>query len=291
MESPEFLIELEFDPIKNNELGGSFSKPDQHFSETGRSITSLEVGGEKSSRSYLSIVPSTIQVIKANHTLFVWHTNFHPGVGRRFQNAVITFKFSPAEAKAVNSNESQPQPLNIVTHAPRKAFGGSSNESRTVHWGMELPITITAGVAQAGPIPSISQETAKEVEHAFTITGTKRGVPQTTTCVWTVEENTSSERGIPSEIQLAALVRHTAPVACQVSVSAQTAGGLLPPHHLKTKTPLEHRRREMDPSQYAGLLHEYDFGPDPSNCDRLLESWTGEVRGALLEFAQAVVRS
>lgn len=52
-----------------------------------------------------------------------------------------------------------------------------------------------------GITPSASLEIAKYVEHTFTIRGTARGVPQMTNHVWTIEGDSSSRRGIPSEIQ------------------------------------------------------------------------------------------
>lgn len=153
-----------------------------------------------------------------------------------------------------------------------------------------MPLSINAGVARVGIKPSFSQEASNEVEHAFTITGTARGVPQKTTCVWTIEENSASECGIPSEIRLATLLQHASPVLCDVNVSARTSGGLLPLHYLRAKTRPEERRKEIDPSKYAGTLFEYDLKEGIKECEKLLETWTGEVENAVLRFAQPVVR-
>src|SRR5262245_37231803 len=125
----EFVIELEYDPIKNNQLGQAPSKPSraEHGDPEEPSVENLQTGSETGGRSYLSIIPTTIQQIVPGQTLFVWHAYFHPGLGRRFESVVITCKFS---LPPVNSSGQQPttpsSPLKIIAHAPRKAFGGMS---------------------------------------------------------------------------------------------------------------------------------------------------------------------
>jgi len=58
-----------------------------------------------------------------------------------------------------------------------------NKEGKKFAWGLELPISARIGAAQAGATPTIYSETSKEVEHAFTITGTARGAPQRTSTV------------------------------------------------------------------------------------------------------------
>lgn len=84
-----FLIELKYDPVKNQELGAVFSKEESSTPITLEDVTNLQAGSETSGRSYLSIIPTTVQIVKPNHTLFVWHAAFHPGTGRRFTTVVI----------------------------------------------------------------------------------------------------------------------------------------------------------------------------------------------------------
>lgn len=257
------FLELEDDPIKNNELGAG----NDPLGDT----TNLQAGDEQGSRSYLSLICSTIQIVKPGRVLLVWHANFHPGLGRRFQIASLGCKF----LRSVNAGEGP----SIIGHAPRRAYGGCSRESKNVHWGIELPLSFPAGPASAGITPSGSLDTAKDVEHTFTITGTARGVPKKTNCVWTIEENSSSRRGVPSEIQFATILEY---------VSGR-AGGIFS-RWLRTRTPAEQRQKPVDPQRYTGLLKEYDFEGDPRKCDEMLQKWTGEVEGAVVQFSQTVVR-
>lgn len=112
-----------------------------------------------------------------------------------------------------NSKYRKIAPLKVIAQALHKSFGGANEETKKTAWGLEFPLTFTGGgVAEIGATPTISDKRQREVEHLFAITGTARGAPNKHTCVWTVEENNSTERGIPSEIQLAALVYHTSPV-------------------------------------------------------------------------------
>lgn len=174
----------------------------------------------------------------------------------------------------------------IRGHAPRRAFGGCSKESKVIHWGIELPISFPAGPVSMGVTPSNSVDTAKEVEHAFTITGTARGVPHRTNCVWTVEENKSSHRGIPTEIQFAAVVDYDNPFICEVNMSGRS-GGIFP-RWLRARAPNTQRQSPIDPAKYKGLLREYDFEDDSTALEALLMNWTGEVSGAVVHFSQQI---
>lgn len=289
MESPTITIELEVDSLKSQELGSWHSKP--ALPQEG--ATNLEAGDAEGAGSYLSVRLTTIQAIDSNHSLFVWHTIYHPGVGRRFQSAVLVVKLAqkPRSTESVVSGPvSAINPVSVCQYAPRKAFGGSAKASKTVHWGLELPLTVPAGPLEVGVTPSIERESAVEIEHTFVIEGSARGIPQKNTCVWTLEENKATERGIPSEVQFAALIEHSQPILCEVSASGRTAGGLQPPHHLKTKTPRDARSLEIDPVEYKGKLREFQLGQDISHCREMLAKWTGKVEGAILEFDQIVVK-
>ena len=271
--APTFFLELEDDPIKNNELSAGTDPLGE--------ITNLQAGDEHGPRPYLSFICSTIQIVKPGRVLVVWHANFHPGLGQRFRNASIGCKFS----KSANSEKV----LSVIGHAPRRAYGGSSKESRNVHWGIELPLSFPAGPLSTGVTPSGSLETSKDVEHTFTITGTARGVPKKMNCVWTIEENTSVRRGVPSEMCFAALLEYEEPFTCEVSVSGRT-GGIFS-RWLRTCTPAKTRQKVIDPHRYRGLLKEYDFEADLSKCETMLQKWTGEVEGAVVQFSQPVLAS
>jgi len=230
-------------------------------------------------------MPFAIQIIDDKTTLFVWHTTLHPAVGRRFSSVKVSCKFGKPVAI---SKTSQPQ---VQAYAPHKAFGATTREQKTITWGLELPLTVPAGPVGIGVTPSGSRQVQKEIEHAFIIVGSARGTPYRDTCVWTVEENDSTERGVPSELRLAALVQHSGPVQVDIDIIGKTAGGYFPPHHLRPKTDASGRRKIIDPAKYKGQLHEFDFEEKrKDSCLKMLEQWTGQVSGAVLEFDQVVVR-
>ena len=218
--------------------------------------------------------------MKPGYVLLVWHTNFHPATSRRFKHVSITCNF----LKALDLGGV----VSITGHAPRKAYGGCSKESRSVHWGLEMPLSFPAGPISVGFTPSRSLDIVKDVEHAFTITGTARGVPTRTRCVWTIEEDSSTKRGIPSEIQFATILQYEQPFVCEVVVSGRT-GGMFP-RWLRTRTPATERQRAIDPQYYKGLLKEYDLQGDLQQCTKMLQEWTGEVEGAVVQFSQPVVK-
>jgi len=248
-------------------------------------ITNLEAGSGSANRSYLSIIPFTIQTIDDKTTLFVWHTTLHPAVGRRFSSIRVSCKFGKP---VMISKSSQPQ---VQAYAPHKAYGASTHEQKTITWGLELPVTVPVGPVEVGVTPSGSHQVQKEVEHAFTINGSARGSQYRNTCVWTVEENNSTERGVPSELRLAALVQHSGPVQIDIDIVGKTAGGYFPTHHLRPKTDASGRRKIIDPAKYKGQLHEFEFEEKrQASCLAMLGQWTGQVSGAVLEFDQAVVR-
>jgi hypothetical protein len=109
-----------------------------------------------------------------------------------------------------------------------------------------------------------------------------------------VEENSSTERGIPSELQVAALIQYTGgPLMMEIDITGRTAGGFLPSHDLRPKTTAMGRKKIVDPSKFKELLYEFDLGHgDPVAASRqLLNGWTGRVEGAVLEFDQTVARA
>lgn len=272
-------------------IPATISSPPPDITTVG--VSNLEAGSDSAKRSYLSIIPTTIQAVTENITLFIWHANFHPAIGRRFSSVRVACKFSfaPSTSRATPANLIS-SGVEIRAFAPHKSFGASSREQRKITWGLELPLTVPAGPVSVGVTPSGSRETSKEVEHAFTIEGSARGTPLRNSCVWTVQENASTERGVPSELQLAAMVKHDGRVQFDVDIEGYTAGGYLPSHHLRPKTDAMGRKKVIDPAKYAGLLQEFDLeGKGQAGCAKLLEKWTGQVQGAVLEFDQPVVRA
>src|SRR6266516_227672 len=171
------VIELEWDPIKNQQLGQTFSRRKEEQRPNNDSPPSnIEAGTAFGSGSYLAICPTTIQSLGSGQTLFVWQAQFHPGIGRRFKSAIIAIKFSLPQRSDTSSSPLKPP--TVTAHAPRKAFGGTTEESKAFTWSLEIPISGGLGAANLGVTPQASSETSRKVEHAFTIVGTARGSPQ-----------------------------------------------------------------------------------------------------------------
>jgi hypothetical protein len=89
------VIDLEWDSIKNQQLGQTFSRPteEQHPNDDSP-LSNIEAGAAARSGSYLVICPIAIQPLDSGQTLFVWQAKFHPGIGCRFKDAIIAIKFS-----------------------------------------------------------------------------------------------------------------------------------------------------------------------------------------------------
>jgi hypothetical protein len=157
------------------------------------------------SDSFLSAVLSTIQPLDERKSLLILTVICHPAPGRRFKNCSLTWKFLSTTPPSTEF----PSPISLlpklVTLAPQHSIGGWTEEQTRLLWGL----TVNAGAglvgASAGVEPSVERETQKAVMHAMTIQGSIR--PNGRAC-WTVEENRSSERGIPSHFQLAVVLDH-----------------------------------------------------------------------------------
>lgn len=282
------IIDLEWDPIKSQQLGQAFSRPTEEQQLDDSPPSNIEAGGAAGSGSYLAICPTTIQSLGYGQTFLVFQVQFHPAIGRRFKNAIVNIKFSLPQSSDILSPPLQQ--LRIEAHAPRKAFGSTTEESKTFAWGLEIPFSGGVGAASIGVTPQASSETSKKVEHAFTIIGTARGSPNKTACVWTLEENSSSQSGLPSEVQFALVVEHQGAIIYEIDVRGETGGGLYPPYWLRAKSDAKERRKALDPSKYRGKLREYPI-PDAEKLQELLVTWTGEVDGALVRFKQPTVRA
>src|SRR5438477_494432 len=115
------VIELEWDPIKNQQLGQTFSRSteEQHPNDDSPP-SNVEAGSAAGRGSYLAICPTAIQSLGSGQTLFVWQAQFHPGIGRRFKNAIIIIKFSLPQSSDTSSTPLKPP--TVTAHAPRKAF-------------------------------------------------------------------------------------------------------------------------------------------------------------------------
>lgn len=275
-----FHIDLEQDPIKSGELGSfpsRVSQPDLAVALDPPSTVVLEAG--PSSGSYFSADFTTLQSLDHNKSLLILRLQCHPAVSHRFANATITWKFRPQNNAAVNPAGTP----RILMHAPRKAYGAMSKVTKHLRLGLTLPIQVGQGIASAGIEPSVECETEKDVYHALTITGTSRGAPIKTYCVWTVEENKDTDSGIPSEFQLAVVLEHSGPFITDISAKAALRGGLGPVTHIRSKSTTQVL---IDVENWKGKLVEWRF----DDWKTYIEGITGEVEGALVDFKQMIPR-
>jgi len=180
---------------------------------------------ESISGSYLSAEFAAVQALDDHKSLLILKFQCHPAIGHRFSNAKITWKFrhpahhGPSPSAGVT-------PPKVIDHAPRKSYGGCTTEQRRLHWGLSLPLQFGVGAASTGVQPSGELETEKAVDHVLTITGTARGAPVRTSCVWTVEENRSGAQGIPSQFQLAVVLEHKGPIVTELDVQCELSRGM-----------------------------------------------------------------
>jgi len=253
-------------------------------------ITEAEI-----SDSYLSAAFSTIQPLDEHRSLLILNITCHPAPRRRFVNARVTWRISSSTVHSNSIPSPSPgsksqlpvNPPKLAVIAPQHSVGGWTEEQTRLMWGLSLPVEVGFGGASIGIEPSREKETEKAVMHAMTIIGTirdagKRGF-------WTIEENKSSERGIPSHFQLAAVVDHYGPFATELDVKAELGGGLWPTYIQAKKgrngTSL---KRMIDVDTWK--CGEIELEPGEVGWRKFLAGMTGEVSGVMLEFGQAIVR-
>ncbi|KAF8232409.1 hypothetical protein L208DRAFT_1397373 [Tricholoma matsutake] len=238
------------------------------------------------SNSFLSAVLSTIQPLDEHKALLILRVTCHPAPGRRFKNSTIIWKFAPT---ALPSTEDPSPPISsppkIITLAPLHSVGGWTEEQTKIIWGLAANVGSAFPGASVGVDPSVQKETQTGVLHAMTIMGSIR---PGTRAYWTVEENKSSERGIPSLFQLAVVVDHGGvPFVTELDVKAELGGGLWHTF-VQAKKPHEGLRKEIDVNTWK--CGEVELEPGEVGWKKFMAGMTGEVSGAVVEFGQSVVR-
>ncbi|KAF5374610.1 hypothetical protein D9615_008955 [Tricholomella constricta] len=242
------------------------------------------------SNSYLSATLSTIQPLDDRRSLLTLIIACHPAPGRRFVNATITWRISspptpPAHGPAKPTGHT-PAPK-IVALAPQHSVGGWTEEQTKLIWGLSVPLEVGFAGASVGITPSREKETQKAVMHAMTIIGTVRSGGARAT--WTVEENKSSQRGIPSHFQLAVVVDHSGPFVSDMDVKAELGGGLWPTF-LQAKKGRGGNGLQRVINVDTWKCGEVVWEPGELGWKKYVAGMTGEVSGIMLEFGQAVVR-
>jgi hypothetical protein len=235
-------------------------------------VTEMEV-----SDSFLSAILSTIQPLDEHRSLLVLSIACHPAPGRRFKNSTITWRFAPSPTMEQTSPK-------IIALAPQHSVGGWTEEQTTLIW--KLKAKAGGGVigASAGLDPSVEKETQKAVLHAMTIMGSVRPNER---AFWTIEENKSSERGIPSHFQLAVVLDHGGiPFLTELGVKAELGGGLWNTHIQAKKG--QNLSKVIDVNTWK--CGEVVWEPHEAGWRKFIAEMTGEVSGAVVEFTQSIVR-
>ena len=136
-----------------------------------------------------------------------------------------------------------------------------------------------------GVDPSVERETQKAVMHAMTIMGSIR--PNGRAC-WTVEENKSSERGIPSHFQLAIVLDHGgAPFVTELDAKAELGGGLWP-NNVQAKKGRNDLRKVIDVETWK--CGDVEWEPGEVGWKKFMAGVTGEVPGVNVDYKPSIVR-
>ncbi|KAG6890920.1 hypothetical protein C0995_000877 [Termitomyces sp. Mi166 len=240
-------------------------------------------------KSYLSATLSTIQPLGNNKSLLIMTIACHPAPERRFTNVTITWKISPPPPFPNEKKADRISSPKIITLAPQHSIGGWTEEQSKLLWRLSVPVQVGAGLASVGVEPSIGQTTQKAALHAMTIIGTVRGTGGVPHATWTVEENKSSERGIPSHFQLAIVVDHAGPFVSELDVDAHLGGGLWS-SFLQTKKGKHGNvlKRVIDVETWK--CGDISWEPGESGWKKYVAGITGEMDGLVQNFIQPIVR-
>ncbi|KAG6911663.1 hypothetical protein DXG01_007913 [Tephrocybe rancida] len=291
-----FIISFEEDVLTEVEYHGEYRPRSiftAHHEEAPVAVSSdpaYLVTETEIANSYLSATLSTIQPLGDHKSLLMITIACHPAPERRFMNATISWRISASPSLPDTAHSTQTTSRHdpkVVTLAPQHSVGGWTEEQTRLLWGLSLPVQVGFGPASVGVEPSTEKETQKAVMHAMTILGTVRNAG--TRATWTVEENKSSERGIPSHFQLAIVVDHDGPFLSEFDVKAELGGGLWSTflQAKKSKSGKALRRIiDVETWKCGDILWE----PSEQGWKKFVAGITGEVDGVVLNFSQTVVR-
>jgi len=290
MDSRTFIIAFEEDldrlPQQPGVPRGKQTKDSQGRSQESVSIPDYLITEAELSHSYFSATLSTIQPLTDNKSLLILVVNCHPAPGRRFENAIITWRVAQPPSDSPQESITFARPPKIVLIAPQHSVGGWTEEQTRLLWGLSLPVSVNAGPASIGVEPSVERETEKAILHAMAIIGSIRSGGTRT--VWTVEENKSSERGIPSHFQLAIVVEHTGPFMIDLDVKAALGGGFFPAHITAKRNHENKLSKTIDVETWK--CGEVLWEPGEAGWRKFMAEMTGEVPGVMIEFGQKVVK-
>ncbi|KAG5643767.1 hypothetical protein DXG03_009646 [Asterophora parasitica] len=259
--------------------------PERNLADPEYLVTEVEI-----SNSYLSATFSTIQPLDDRKSLLILDIACHPAPGRRFVNATLTWRISSVPTSPTLGTVKSTPPIRqpkVVTIAPQHSVGGWTEEQTKLMWGLSAPVEVGFGGASVGLTPSTERETQKAIMHAMTIIGTIRSGGARAT--WTVEENKSSQRGIPSHFQLAIVVDHSGSFLSDMDIKAELGGGLWPTFLQAKKGRSENSlQRAIDVETWK--CGEVLWQPGEQGWKKYVAGLTGEISGVVQEFTQTVAR-
>lgn len=284
-QNQRLIIAFEVDRVKSGELGAQLSR--HAVDEDADPSRSFLVEEQAISGSYLSAELATVQRLDANKSLLILAFQCHPASRRHFANAKITWKFRPNIAPGISSASSPDPPPKVVAHAPKRSLAGRTDESNSLNWSLALQVQVGIANNVVGVQAGRQNEVQKTVSHAMTMTGTVRG--NRTECVWTLEGNKSSSSGIPSHFQVAVVLEHEGLFVIELNVKAELRGGLIPTRHLQSKKSGDGRGLLwiVDVEKWENIVAK--CGPIESEWMAFMETVTGEVPAAVVEFQQRLV--
>jgi hypothetical protein len=242
-------------------------------------VTEMEI-----SDSFLSAVLSTIQPLDDRKSLLILTITCHPAPRRRFKNSTITWRFAPTALPSTEYPSPISSPPRLVMLAPKHSVGGWTEEQTNIIWRLTAKAGGQSVGVSAAVEPSVEEGT---LMHAMTILGSIR--PNGRAC-WTVEENKSSERGIPSHFQIAVVLDHDGlPFVTELDVKAELSGGLWQAFvQAKKGRNGIGLRKVIDVN--AWKCGEVEWEPGEAGWKKFMTQMTGEVSGAVVEFEHSVVR-
>ncbi|KAF8878458.1 hypothetical protein BD779DRAFT_1474808 [Infundibulicybe gibba] len=201
------------------------------------------------SESHFTAAIHTLSTLEPHKTLLVLDITAHPAPKCRFLNVAVTWLFRRcADTDPAGMAVLAPRVLGL---APQHSVGG---------WTQEQMGCIRAVGSAASP-------SLTSTMGAMTIEGSIRGRSR---CVWTVEENASSQCGIPDQLQFAVALEHSGKFELELDMHGELGFGSF-------SAPIAAKRGES-----CGLVKVMDAGAELGQVEwkNFLKGVTGRVPSA-----------
>ncbi|KAL3419361.1 hypothetical protein PVAG01_09583 [Phlyctema vagabunda] len=208
-------------PLKINQVANK-NGPDQKFQITERILYEREFPGQAYVSAHLQRLQNGVHDSDNLHTENTLHVTFvaihfvlHPSlsVAHRFESAMINIT-----ARSANNEQ-----LRFLKYAPHAAYGRMSTESLKWNFQLGASVGVTKSPVSVGVTSSVSESKEKVVGTMMKIQGSTRSSyhrePHSvisehrkpdTKLVWSLEENSQQESGLPREFTFVFLVERPA---------------------------------------------------------------------------------